>query len=203
MNAKLIFILILVIIVFYFGFGAGSRLLKIKSAHYIVPPASEKDPNWIPVEMHAYIKQVFLKQENDLETIDELTRIIDERIPQLSAEIILENGWFTITIRESNFKDYHLLVALCSYINDKNTFGLCKHSIDEAQDYIVKLNSEGSLDHLIGSFRTNQNFAVYLPKSGQNPKGNISRTATFEIDFQEEISKIPSINLFPHDLSVV
>lgn len=203
MNTKLIFTLILVIIVFYFRFGAGSRLLKKKSAHYIVPPASEKDPNWIPVEMHAYIKQVFLKQENNLETIDELTRIIDERIPKLSAEIILENGWFIITVRECNFKDCHLLVALCSYINNKDTFGLCKHTIDEAQDYIVKLDCEESMDNLIGSFRTNQNFGVYLHKSGQNPKGNISRTSTFEIDFQEEITKIPSINFLPQDLSVV
>lgn len=200
MDAKLIFTFLIVITAFYFRFGAGSRLLKKKSAHYIVPSSSHKDPNWIPIEMSEYSKHVFFKQESDLETIDELKSIIYKRIPKVTADYALLNGWFTINIIQSNFEDYHFLVALCSYINEKNTLGFCKHKVNDEQDYIVKLDYIEGMDNLIGSFRTNQNFGIYLPKSGQNPKGNISRSAAREIDFQQELSRIPSVNFIPQDL---
>jgi len=44
MEPKIIIGAIIAIVLFYFRFGPGSRLLKKKTHHYIVPPASREDP---------------------------------------------------------------------------------------------------------------------------------------------------------------
>lgn len=51
----------------------GSRMLKKKSHHYIVPPSSEKNPNWIPVELEEYDKFVFIKHKDSEVEVEHIT----------------------------------------------------------------------------------------------------------------------------------
>lgn len=166
-------------------------MLKKKSHHFIVPPASQNDPNWIPVEINEYVKYIFFKQNSEVDTTDEISKVISNEFPQIEVNVILYNEWFQINVIHSNFSDFHKLISFCTYINGKNVIGYCKHKSTKSNDYIIKLDIDAGSEHLIGSFQTNQNFGIYLPKSDNNPKGNISKSLVKEIDFQYELNKIP------------
>jgi hypothetical protein len=192
MEPKLVLTIILIITLIYFRFGRGSRVLKKKSHHYIVPPASQDDPNWIPIEINEYIKYIFFNQNSELDTTDEITKEIYKEFPQIEVEVMLENGWFQINVIHSNFSEFHKLISICTFIHGKNVIGYCKHKSTKSKDYIIKMDIDAGSEHLIGSFKTNQNFGIYLPKSDSDPKGNISKSQVKEIDFQYELNQIPS-----------
>jgi hypothetical protein len=67
----------------------------------------------------------------------------------------------------------------------------CKHLNSKNKDYIVKLDTDGGYEHMIGSFRSGENFGIFLPKSKSDPKGNISKSIVKELDFQNEINQVP------------
>lgn len=193
MDAKLIFTIIIILGLIYFLFGARSRLLKKKSHHYIVPPRSENDPNWIPIEMKKYLPHIFLTQTTKKEILEEVAEVIRQKFPLIEAVITFENHWIVIKIIDASFTDYHNLLAICTEIHGKDAIGWCKHKTSESEDYIVKLDLDSG-KHLIGSFRTNQNFGIYLPYSGDHLKGNLSKSAVKEIDFNYVFNQIPLIN---------
>lgn len=176
----------------YFRFGSGSRLLKKKSHHYIIPPSSDDDPNWIPIEINEYDKYIFYKQNSEKIIIEEVAKIIRNEFPQIDIDVTSNNEWIQLNVIHSNFADFHKLISLCSFTNGENVIGYCKHKTTKSEDYIVKLDIDAENEHLIGSFQTNQNFGIYLPKSDNDPKGNISKSHVKEIDFQYEINQIPS-----------
>lgn len=77
--------------------------------------------------------------------------------------------------------------------NGGDAYGFFKHKKSTDQDYILKADEES--EYLNWVFRTNQNFAIYLPGIDQNPKGNISISELKEIDFEEELKNISSEEL--------
>lgn len=193
MDPKLILTFIIILILVYFRFGSGSRLLKKKSHHYIEPPSPNEDPNWIPIEIDEYSKYIFFRQNNLEETAADITNVINTEFPKVKVDISLYNGWVKIYVLESNFSDFHKLISLCTFISGIGVVGYCKHKTTKEEDFIVKLDSDSGNDHMIGSFRTNQNFGIYLPKIDDNPKGNISKSGVKEIDFHGELSQVPIV----------
>lgn len=191
MDPELILAFIIFIVLVYFRFGNGSRLLKKKSHHYIVPPSPDKDPNWIPIQIDEYDKYIFFRQINVEETTDDIKNVINSEFSKIKIDISINDGWFEIIVLESSFSDFHKLISLCTFICGKGVIGYCKHKTTKDKDYIVKLDITTGNEHMIGSFRTNQNFGIYLPKSDENPKGNISKSSVKEIDFQNEVGQIP------------
>jgi len=191
MEPKLILTLIVISIVIYFRYGSGSRLLKKKSHHYIVPPASQNDPNWIPIDINEYEKNIFFDQNSQEDTIDQIKNLIHSEFPETETEVSLNNGRFQINVLQSNFSDFHNLISFCTFINGKGVIGYCKHKTTKNKDYVVKLDIDSGNENMIGTFRTNQNFGIYLPKSDIDPKGNISKSVVKEIDFQNEIDQVP------------
>lgn len=201
MEPKDILLILMVMGFVFFLYGPGSRLLKKKSHHYIVPPSPERDPNWTPVEMDEYAKYIFFKQNSEEDTVGEVSKVILNEFSPITFEINIENSWVQIKIIHSNFSDFHNLVALCTFINGNKVTGVCIHSNRSNEDYVVKLDVDSGMEHMIGSFRTNQNFGIYLPKLDNNPKGNISKSPVKEIDFQDEIKSIPSFDKIMNQLN--
>lgn len=192
MQPQIIFGILLAITLFYFRFGPGVRHFKKKSHHYIVPPSPGKDPNWTPIEPREYDKFIYIKQsslEDDVENIFNTVKYGCE-IEEVNVELI--NGYFKTSLLQSNFKDFHCAVALLYHTNNEDVYGVWKHITDSDKDYIIKVDEDLGGDYLIGVFRTDQNFGIYLPKSSEHPKGNISLSQVKEIDFDEEFNKLPS-----------
>jgi hypothetical protein len=190
MEAKFILTLILISALIYFRFSPGVRLLKKKSNHYIVPPACEDDPNWIPIEINEYKKTVFFKQNSQDETIEAIKNAVSSEFPEIEFEVFLNNGVFRLNVFQSTFSDFHHLISFCTFNNGEGVIGFCENQKSKNMDFIVKLDTASGNAHMIGSFRTNQNFGIYLPKSEMNPKGNISKSPVKEIDFQNEINQL-------------
>lgn len=188
MEPKTIFLILFILILIYFRFGPGSRLLKKKSHHYIVPPASEKDRNWIPVEMEEYAKFIYIQEYWTEKQINERLNDFKEEGLITDFDIKLKDGWFCVELKEVTFNDFHFLIHLFSVVSDKMACGFCQHQEFPEKDYIVK-KDESDMDYLLGVFRTNVNFGIYIPKLNTHPKGNISKSPVFEIDFDFEIGK--------------
>lgn len=193
MEPKVVVSILVAIALIYFRFGPGSRLLKKKSYHHIIPPASQDDPNWIPIDINEYDKIVLIKQNSIEDKVDLVINAIKNESPIRDFDVELINGWFKIKVPYSNFQDFHELIAFCDSVNGGNVYGYCKHTETGSKDYIVKIDSDTGYEHMIGAFRTNQNFGIYLPKSDKDPMGNISKSPVKEIDFQTEIDQIPFI----------
>ena len=191
MEPKTVLAIIMALVLSYFIFGKGSRILKKKSHHYIVPPASKRDPNWIPLPPHEYQYFIFFVQEQR-EGVDELQRAIISEFPAMKIEIERIDNWFKIKVLDSNFSDFHQLIAFCDVYGGESVIAFGRHSTTNSKDYIAKLDEEAGGQHLIGAFRTNQNFGVYLPKAQLNVKGNVSKSPVHEVDFKQEFSKIVS-----------
>lgn len=193
MDPKTIFPILLVIAIIYFRFGPGSRLLKKKSHHYMVPPACEEDKNWLPIDFEDYHKQIYIQQSLPKKETNYVESLIDEDFAVESYEVALIDNWLVIDLEKINFEDYHHLVAKCDSTTDSPVYGLCSNPENSRKDYIIKVDHKADYGHLIGTFRNNENFGVYLPKSGQNPKGNISRSPVREIYFDTEFANLPNM----------
>lgn len=176
----------------YFRFGPGVRYFKKKSHHYIVPPSGEDDPNWVPVDFNDYTKFMLMEWTTSEIDKDQLEGLLKSEHPEIKLKITSFDNWYEVIIDHIDFQAYHNIVRLAQIINGENAFGFCRHISFSKLDFIVKLEIEDNIDHLIGVFRTNQNFGIYLPHAGENPKGNISKSVTKEVDFEYEISKIPT-----------
>lgn len=190
MEIKFILTIILISALIYFRFGPRVRLLKKKSHHYIVPPSCEGDPNWIPIEINEYKKSIFFKQNSSNKTAEVIQNTVRSEFPKIEFEVTLNNGVFRINVFQSTFSDFHHLISFCTFINGEGVIGFCENQKSKNMDFIVKLDTASGNSHIIGSFRTNQNFGIYLPKSEMNPKGNISSSPVKEIDFQNEINQL-------------
>lgn len=193
MEPQIIFGILIALTLLYFRFGPGVRFLKKKSHHYIVPPSPGKDPNWMPIELREYDKFIYIKQ-NDLEVEVEMVLNATKEeceIKELNVELV--NGWFKISVLQSSFEAFHFAVDFYYYTNGGDVYGYWKHKTSSAKDFIVEVDEDIGGDYLIGVFRTDQNFGVYLPKSGEHPKGNISLSSIMEIVFDEEFKKTPIV----------
>lgn len=195
MEPKLIITIVMILALIYFRFGSGSRLLKKKSYHHIDPTAAHDDPNWIPIEIDEYDKHIFIQLRANENAVDEIFRTVENEFPQMEVEVAAIDGWIQIHVIHSDFSDFHKLISSCTIKNGTNAIGYCLHHSTKSNDYIAKLDFEEGNEHLVGSFQTNQNFGIYLPKSGSHPKGNMSKSPVKEIDFQHEVNQIPVFDL--------
>lgn len=184
----------MVIALIYFRFGNGSRLLKKKSYHHIDPPAAYDYPNWTPMEVDEYDKHIFFQKHAYEDAVDEIFRTVENEFPQMVVEVAEIDGWIQIHVIHSDFSDYHKLISSCATKNGTNAIRYCLHQSTKSKDYIARLDVEEGNEHLIGSFQTNQNFGIYLPKSDSHPKRNMSKSFVKEIDFQYEANQIPSFD---------
>lgn len=184
--------MLFIVFMIYFVFGPGSRLLKKKSHHYTIPPAAQDDPNWIPIDINDYVKHIYLTQNTEEDTPEEITKIVHSQFPEIKFNLTFLNGRFQLAVTHSSFSDFHHLIALCAFINGQNVVGYCKHKTSSSKDYIVKMDLYTGMEHLIGCFRTDENFVIYLPKSDENLEGNISKSPVTQINFQKEWNQIPS-----------
>jgi hypothetical protein len=192
MDLKLILSVVLVGILIYFRFGPGVRRLKRKSHHYIEPPDPESDPNWVPLEIKDYQKYIFSHRSSSEDAIDDVYEAIKDEFPSMQFKVSIQKDWFLICVKHARFIDFHQAIAFCSYI-EENVLGYGRHLNNSSKDYIVKIDHESSLDHLIGAFRSGENFGIYLPKSKLHPKGNSSRSDVTEIRFEQEFNKIKDL----------
>ncbi len=189
MEPQIILIIFVAILFFYFGMGPGSRMLKKKTHHYIVPPSPENDPNWLPIEISNYNKFIFIKHKDSEVTVEDVLIVNQNERNIKELEIELVNGWFKLHIIQSNFQEFHDTVTIYSYVNNGDVYGYCKHKTSSNEDYIVKLDEE--TEYLNGVFRTNKNFGIYLPSLQKHPKGNISISSNMELDFNEALKELP------------
>ncbi|GAA0874087.1 hypothetical protein GCM10009118_04950 [Wandonia haliotis] len=187
MEPKTVISFVVILALIYFRFGPGSRLLKKKSHHYIVPPSPDSDRNWIPVDIGRYKKTIYIKKNSP----EDILKTIAEISPGEKWEADYSyDGWIRITVEDVSFGEYHALLSICDAVNEGQTYGFCEHRDSPEKDYIVRVDEE-SYENLIGVFRTNKNFGIYLPNSESNAKGNISGSPVKEIDFFSELKKLP------------
>lgn len=175
----------------YFRSGPGSRIFKKKSHHYIVPPASEKDPNWIPIEIEEYKKRIFIKDRDSSMTIDDVHFAVNLEFPSVKYTVSEKESWFIILVEGSRFLEFHRLVQFCSLSNKGDVWGYCTHPDSNIKDYIVKDDVTSTRPHLIGAFRSDLNFGIYLPTSEVHKKGNMSKSFHKEVDFENESAQFP------------
>lgn len=191
MEPKYFIYIILAIAIFYFRFGLGSRLLKKKSYHYIDPPASTEDPNWIPIEMEDYKSIVLVKINNIKDTVESLRSGIEEDFPDNECSVIQLDEWYVVSVPNLSFLSFHELVFTLSMINDGDIWGYCKHVNTASKDYLVMHDTESEQVNLFGAFRDSTNLGIFLMKSDIHVNGNMSKSMVNEVDFEEEISKLP------------
>lgn len=181
---------LMILVFIYFGMGPGSRLLKKKSHHYIVPPSGEKDPDWHPIEFSDYSKYIYINPSEPDVTTQHVVNINDQAIGLDEIQVEAINNWFKVEAPLSNFDHFHSAIMIYNDINGGDVYGFCKHKEDSIKDYIVKQDEDS--EYLLGVFRTNENFAIYIPSMDKHPKGNISISSEMELDFNEELRKLPT-----------
>ncbi|MCW3787261.1 hypothetical protein [Plebeiibacterium sediminum] len=176
------------------------RFLKVKSHHYIVPPKPDKDKHWYPIDFTKYKCFIFIK-ENRKEVIKEILELLefddsaDLKISIHDLEFISNNGWILLRLNNATFDNFKKLVKwIGEYVGDltgfKDYVAFCKHKSLPYKDYIIKLDKQSN-DYLVGAFRSNKNFGIYLPDTKFSEKGNISLSRTREISFFVEENKLP------------
>ena len=179
----------MIILFIYFGMGPGSRLFKKKSHHYIVPPTHEKDPDWYPIENPDYMKFIYFVPNEYNVTSQDVENVSFQEVGVEDIKVESLDKWFKVEVRQSSFNEYHSAIMIYNDINGGDVYGFCKNKDDSSRDYIVKQDKES--EYLLGVFRTNENFAIYIPSMDKHPKGNISISSVVEMDFIEEIGKLP------------
>ncbi|WP_146194219.1 hypothetical protein [Brumimicrobium oceani] len=182
---------LLIIVFIYFGIGPGSRLLKKKSHHYIVPPSPENDPDWYPVEHSDYRNFIFIKPSENHVDSQHIENINAQLIGIENIQVEEKGDWFRIEALHSNFGIFHSAIITYNDINGGHVYGYCKHKDTARKDYIFKQSD--SIDYLLGVFRSNKNFAIYVDSMHKNKKGNISISSVKELDFMEELKKLPML----------
>lgn len=75
MEIKTILSILAALAFLYFVYGPGSRMLKKKSHHHILPPLPTSDVNWNPVNFDVYEKYIFVALGNGPENLRILTNL--------------------------------------------------------------------------------------------------------------------------------
>lgn len=196
-----IFVIIFLISIFFlllFVYPKVIRLFKKKSHHYIIPPKPNKDRNWKPIEFSNYNCYIIMSDNNFL--ISELkNQNYLERLKTITSNnIFIEKTSKEILLKVDNasFFDFKTLVSSLYNLAELNNHfhpitGFCQHKTNPTEDYLFKLDSDTMVTNFIGAFRTNKNFGIYLPFADLNKAGNISLSRNYEINFYDEVSKIP------------
>lgn len=185
MEPKTILGFIAAIIFVYFRFGPGSRLLKKKSHHYIVPPTPTSDPHWNPVDFKDYEKYMIVGTRNQTEKEEDLVTLLKEGFGLDSEKIEWSSRWELVKVKDSNFHDFHQAIDFLTAIASDESYGYCISKKDSSKDYIVKVDSQSDQEYLLGAFRNNQNFGIYLPHTDKSRNGNISLSQVSEVNFNE------------------
>ena len=193
MDLKTILGITVAIAFFYFRFGPGSRLLKKKSHHHIVPPVPTSDPHWHPLDFTDYKKYLIVGERNQVEKKEDLITLLKDGFGLDSEKIETSSKWEVVKIKDSNFHDFHQAIDFLSAIASDESYGYCINKVDSSKDYIVKVDSQSDQEYLLGTCRNNQNFGIYLPYSDRHPNGNISLSAVQEVNFEELEKQFPSV----------
>ena len=184
MEPKTILALLAAAAFFYFRFGPGSRLLKKKSHHHIVPPSPTQDANWHPIDFSDYDKFLFIDNNSLDGNHDHLQKVlIDNFSLEIESSKIISK-WLVLNLNNSSFGAFHGALSFCSLEYSNDTYAFCKHKNNSSNDYVVKTDFDSEVSHLIGAFRTNQNFGIYLPNVSKNNQGNISISKVSEVHFE-------------------
>ncbi len=191
MDPKIILGIIVGIAFFYFRFGPGSRLLKKKSHHHIVPPVPTSDPHWHPIDFTNYTKYLIVGERNQVEKTEELGKLLQDSMGLESAKIETSSKWEMVKIQASNFHDFHQAIDFLTAIASDESYGYCINKVDSSKDYVVKVDSRSDHEYLLGTFRNNQNFGIYLPYSDRHPNGNISLSSVQEVSFEALEKHLP------------
>lgn len=224
MEPKIIIGAIIAIVFFYFRFGPGSRLLKKKTHHYIVPPASREDPESINIEIKRNEYNRFILTKNTTESY--ITKGINqygelsgnEEYKMHNFGIAQHGDWRIIKIDNSiSFYDYHNLAGWltgyedCSDISEL-TFGFSKSKVDSQNDYLFFLDPHNEYgDTQVGAFRYGKPFAIYLPEAYEE-YGNLTIKKGIKVSMSERInyiseqgfniSEIESLNYIEHNIKM-
>lgn len=224
MEPKIIIGAIIAIVLFYFRFGPGSRLLKKKTHHYIVPPASREDPESINIEIKRNEYNRFILTKNTTERyitkgISEYGELSGNEEYKMHNFGIAQHGdWRIIKIDHSiSFYVYHNLVGWLTGYEDSSdipelTFGFSKSKVDSQNDYLFFLDPHNAYgDTQIGAFRYGKPFAIYLPEAYEE-YGNLTIKKGIKVSLNERInyiseqgfniSEIESLNYIEHNIKM-
>ncbi len=202
MEPKIIIGVVIAIVLFYFRFGPGSRLLKKKTHHYIVPPASREDPKSIHVEIKSNQYDRFILTKNTTESylikgINDYGELSGNKEYEISNFGIAEHGdWKIIKVDQSiSFYIFHnLAVWLTDYEDSSDipelTFGFSKSKMDSSEDYLFFLAPHNEYgDTQVGAFRNGKPFAIYLPEAYEE-HGNLTIKKGIKVSLNERMSYI-------------
>jgi hypothetical protein len=224
MESKIILGAVIAMVLFYFRYGPGSRLLKEKTHHYIVPPASREDPNSKHFEIKSNQYDRFILSKNTTKSY--LIKVIND-YGELSGGNeyetynfgIAEHGcWKIIKIDHSiSFFVYHNLAAWLTGYEDSSdiselTFGFSKSKVDSEEDYIFFLDQYNSYgDTQVGAFRHGESFAIYLPEAYEE-LGNLTIKKGIKVSLNErinyiseqgfDVSEIDTLNYIEHKIKI-
>ncbi|HLW39820.1 MAG TPA: hypothetical protein VKX31_05475 [Brumimicrobium sp.] len=224
MELKNIIGVIIAIVFFYFRFGPGSRLLKKKSHHYIIPPASREDSKSIQVEIKSNQYDRFILIKNTTESylvkgINDYSELSGNQEYEIYNFGVAEHGdWKIIKIDPSiSFYVYHNLAGWLTGYEDSSDipeiiFGFCKSKMDSLKDFLFFLdpyNANG--DTQVGAFRCGKPFAIYLPEAYEE-YGNLTIKNGIKVSLNERmnyiseqgfnISEIESLNYIEHKIKM-
>jgi len=224
MEPKIIIGVVIAIVLFYFRFGPGSRLLKKKTHHYIVPPASREDPKSIHVEIKINQYDRFILTKNTTESylikgITDYGELAGNKEYETYNFGVAEHGdWKIIKIDHSiSFYVYHNLAGWLTGYEDNSdipelTFGFSKSKMNSPEDYLFFLdphNANG--DTQVGAFRNGKPFAIYLPEAYEEHgnltiKKGIKVTLKERMDYISEqgfnISEVESLKYIEHKIKM-
>lgn len=184
MQAEYLLFAVFGFLLFYFGIGPGSRKLKKKSHHYIVPPLPHNDTDWLPIETSDYQQFIFIKSKSDTISEDDILTFHKDVLEIEIDNISFKNNWYKLKLPPLSFSDYHYIIPNHSIENDGDVYGFAKHKTDKSLDYFTLLNDSDS-DYLDGVFRNETNFSIYIPHLKKHIKGNISKSENQVLNFAE------------------
>lgn len=199
MEYKIIISVLIIIIIFYFRFGPGSRLLKEKTHHYTVPPASRRDKNTVHIEIESSYYERFIIFKNVTESY--LLKGIEEHGALSGNEdykiynfgLATHGDWKIIKVDASlSFYLYHNLAGwLSGYdhrsTNPELTFGFSKSKIDSKEDFLFFLDPYNEYgDTQVGAFRNGKSFVIYLPEA-QEILGNLTIKKGIDVSMNERL----------------
>ena len=207
MEPKIIIGAVFAIVLFYFRFGPGSRMLKKKTHHYIVPPASRVDSNSILVEIESkqYDRFILIKNVIDnylIKGVQEYSALSDyEGLTDQNIKVATYGDWTILKIDPiPSFYDYHNLACWLSGFDEslespELTIGYSKNTIKSEKDYLFFLDPHNAYgDTQVGAFRSEQTFAIYLPEAYEL-HGNLTIKKGIKVSFSNKMRSISAKGL--------
>jgi hypothetical protein len=202
MEPKIIIGAVIAIVLFYFRFGPGSRLLKKKTHHFIVPPASREDPKSIHVEIKSNQYNRFILTKNTTKSylikgINDYGELSGNKEYEIYNFGVAEYGdWKIIKVDQSiSFYIFHNLAGWLTGYEDSSdipdlTFGFSKSKKDSSEDYLFFLDPHNEYgDTQVGAFRYGKSFAIYLPEAYEE-YGNLTIKKGIKVSMNERINYI-------------